>query len=142
MIDFFKNAEKRGKTYAYTLLGCIGAIALIGLAGIWGIAPIDSVLYKLVVTLITIGSLSGFLFTLNAKTDGKLSQRIVYIIGGCAISLALVVILQIWTDAFNDLFFGKIISTLVVIGVLGAFILAVFDDFFENKKLKDDNYLD
>lgn len=142
MFDFFKNSEKRGKTYAYTLLGCIAAIALIGLAGIWGIAPIDSVLYKLVVTLITVGALSGFLFTLNSETDKKFSQRIVYIIGGCAIGLALLVILQIWTDAFNDLFFGKIISTLFVIGLLGAFVLAVFDDFFENKKLKDENYLD
>jgi len=142
MIGFLKNAEKRSKTYAYTLLGCIAAIALIGLAGIWGIAPIDSILYKLVVTLITIGSLSAFLFTLNSESDKKFSQRIVYTIGGCAIGLALLVVLQIWTDAFNDLFFGKIISTLVVIGLLGSFVLAVFDDFFENKKLKDENYLD
>ncbi len=118
------------------------AIAFIGLAGIWGIAPADSILYKLIVTLITAGALSGFLFTLNAETDKKLSQRLVYIIGGCAVSLGLLVVLQIWTDFMNDVFFAKIISTLVVIGLLGAFALAVFDDFFENKKLKDENYLD
>lgn len=141
-MSFFKDADIRGKTYAYTLLGCVMAIAFIGLAGIWGIAPADSILYKLIVTLITAGALSGFLFTLNAETDKKLSQRLVYIIGGCAVSLGLLVVLQIWTDFMNDVFFAKIISTLVVIGLLGAFALAVFDDFFENKKLKDENYLD
>jgi len=141
-MNFLKDASKRGKTYAYTLLACVIAIALIGLASIWGIAPINSTLYKLVVTFISIGALSGFLFTLNSEADKLISKRISYIIGGCAIGMALIVITQIWTDFLGDILFGKIISTLLVIGLLGAFAIAIFDDFFENKKLKDDNYLD
>ena len=142
MIEFFKNAEKRGKAYAYTLLGCVAAIALIGLLGIWGLTPLDSTLYKLIVSLITIGALSGFLYTLSSDTDEKTSQRILYIIAGSAIALTILVLLQTWTSFMAELFFGKMISTLLVIGIFAAFILAVFDDFFENKKLKDENYLD
>jgi len=52
------------------------------------------------------------------------------------------VLIQTWTSAFDGLIFGKIISTLVVVGLVAAFVMAVFDDFFENKKLKDENYLD
>ena len=142
MIDFLKNAEKRGKAYAYTLLGCVAAIAFIGLLGIWGLAPVDSTLYKLIVTFITVGALSAFLYTLNTGSDEKFSQKIVYIIGGSAIALSLLVLLQTWTSVMGDLLFGKFISTLLVVGLFAAFILAVFDDFFENKRLKDENYLD
>ncbi len=142
MNSFLNDSDKRGKTYAYTLLGCVLAIAFIGLLGIWGLRPEDSILYKLIASFVIIGALSGFLYTLNAGTDKKYSQRLVYIIGGSAISLAVLVLLQTWTSLLGSLIFGKIISTLVVIGLLAAFVLAIFDDFFENKKLKDENYLD
>ena len=141
-MSFLKDADKRGKTYAYTLLGSVMAIALIGLLGIWGLHPEGSILYKLIASFVTVGALSAFLYTLNMGTDKKYSQRLVYIIGGSAISLAILVLLQTWTSLFNDLVFGKIISTLVIVGLLAAFVMAVFDDFFENKKLKDENYLD
>lgn len=142
MTEFFKDADKRGKTYAYTLLGCVMAIAFIGLLGIWGLAPLDSTLYKFIASFVTVGCLSGFLYTLNMGSDKKYSQRLVYIVGSSAVALAVLVILQMWTSFMNDLFFGKIVSTLVVAGLLAAFIMAMFDDFFENKKLKDENYLD
>ena len=141
-MSFLKDADKRNKTYAYTLLGCVLAIAVIGLAGIWGIAPADSMLYKLVASFVTIGALSAFLYTLNMGSDQKYSKRLVFIVGGCAIALGILVLLQTWTSAFNHLIFGKLTSTLVVVGLLAAFVMAVFDDFFENKKLKDENYLD
>ena len=141
-MSFLKDSEKRGKTYAYTLLGCVLAIAVIGLLGIWGLRPEDSILYKLIASFVTVGALSAFLYTLNMGTDKKYSQRLVYIVGGSAISMAILVLLQTWTSVLDNIVFGKIISTLVVIGLLAAFVMAVFDDFFENKKLKDDNYLD
>ena len=141
-MSFLKDADKRNKTYAYTLLGCVLAIAVIGLAGIWGIAPADSMLYKLVASFVTIGALSAFLYTLNMGSDQKYSKRLVFIVGGCAIALGVLVLLQTWTSMFDGLIFSKITSTLIVVGLLAAFVMAVFDDFFENKKLKDENYLD
>lgn len=141
-MSFLKDADKRNKTYAYTLLGCVLAIAVIGLAGIWGIAPADSMLYKLVASFVTIGALNAFLYTLNMGSDQKYSKRLVFIVGGCAIALGVLVLLQTWTSMFDGLIFSKITSTLIVVGLLAAFVMAVFDDFFENKKLKDENYLD
>ena len=141
-MNMLPNTDKRSKAYAYTLMGCILAIAFIGLLGIWGLTPLDSSLYKLLASFVTVGALSGFLFTLNAGTDKKISQRLVYIVGGSAIGLALIVLLQIWTSLLDESIFSRIVGTLVVIGLLAAFVMAVFDDFFENKKLKDENYLD
>ncbi len=141
-MNLVPDADKRSKAYAYTLLGCILAIAITGLLGIWGLAPLDSMIYKLLASFVTVGALSGFLFTLNAETNKKISQRLVYIIGACAIILAILVLIQTWTSAFDELIFGKAVSTFVIIGLLAAFVMAVFDDFFENKKLKDENYLD
>jgi hypothetical protein len=141
-MNMLPNTDKRSKAYAYTLMGCILAIAFIGLLGIWGLTPLDSSLYKLLASFVTVGALSGFLFTLNAGTDKKISQRLVYIVGGSAIGLALIVLLQIWTSLLDESIFSRIVGTLAVIGLLAAFIMAVFDDFFENKKLKDENYLD
>lgn len=142
MTNFLKDANKRGKTYAYTLLGCVLGIAVIGLSSIWGIGPQETTLFKLIASLIITGLLSAFLYTLNVGSDKKYSQRLVYVVGGSAILLALLVILQMWTSFMDDVFFGKIASTLLVVGLLAAFVLAMFDDFFENKKLKDENYLD
>ena len=141
-MSFFKDIEKRNKTYAYILLGCIVAITIIGLASIWQIAPDNSLFYKIIISLISIGSLSGFLYTLNTEADKLVSQRISKIIGVCAIGLTIIVIGQVWTDFLSNLLFGKIVISLVVIALLGGFIIAVFDDFFENKDLKDKNYLD
>jgi len=141
-MNLIPDSTTRSKAYAYTLLGCILAIAITGLMGIWGLAPLDSMIYKLIASFVTVGALSGFLFTLNAETDKKLSKRLVFIVGVCAIGLALIVLLQTWTSIIDDIIFGKVVSTLLVIGLFAAFIMAVFDDFFENKKLKDENYLD
>lgn len=140
--NLLKDPEKRRKFYAYSLLGCVIAIAAIGLLNIWGIGPQDSTFYKIMLTLVIVATLSGFLYTLNFGSDQKYSQKLVYLIGGAASLLSLLVIIQMWTTFMDGAIFGKTTLSLVVIGLLAAFVLALFDDFFENKKLKDDNYLD
>jgi len=137
-----KTPESRRNIYSYTLLGCIGLIALIGLLNIWGAGMDGSVMMKAFGSLSVIAGLSGFLYTLTFNHDIKLIERLGVFTGVAAVSLSGVILAQIWFDAFNDIFFGKLIVTIVILGLLAAFVIAVFDDFFENKKMKDDNYLD
>lgn len=137
-----KTPESRRNIYSYTLLGCIGLIALIGLLNIWGAGMDNSIMMKSFGSLSVIAGLSGFLYTLTFNHDIKLIERLGAFTGVAAVALSGVILAQIWFDAFNDIFFGKLIMTIVILGLLAAFVIAVFDDFFENKKMKDDNYLD
>lgn len=137
-----KTPETRRNIYSYTLLGCIGLIAFVGLLNIWGAGMNSSAMMKIFTSLGVIGGLSGFLYTLTFNHDIKIIERLGAFTGIAAAALSIVILLQIWFTAFNEMFFGKITITIVILGLLAAFVIAVFDDFFENKKMKDENYLD
>ena len=137
-----KTTESRRNIYAYTLLGCVLAIALVGLLNIWEVGIDNSFTFKSITSLIVIAGLSGFLYTLTYNHDKKLVKKLGIATGIAAVALSAVILGQIWFDLFQDIIFGKIAITLIIIGLLAAFGIAMSDDFFENKKLKDDNYLD
>ena len=141
MVD---TLEKRRKIYAYILLACILALAGIGIMGVWGMISFGdfSVLMKLIITFIIVGMLSGFLYTLSFQQEAETRKYLVYISGVMGIALSGTILLQTWLQFFDETLFGRLILTFIVIGVISAFIIALFDDFFENKKLKDENYLD
>lgn len=137
-----KTTENRRKIYAVSLLVCITAIALIGVLSLWGVAFGDTALFKIMGSFIIVAGLSGFLYTLTFNHDVKIIEKMGALTGVLAVALSGMILAQIWFDAFADIFFGKMVGTIIIAGLLIAFIIAVFDDFFENKKLKDENYLD
>jgi hypothetical protein len=51
-------------------------------------------------------------------------------------------LLQLWFSLFAYDVFCKLMITLVVLGVVVSFLIAVKQDLTDNKKLKDDKYLD
>ena len=63
------------------------------------------------------------------------------IVGVVLIGAALT-LLQIWFDLFVWIIFWKLIATLVIIGSVVSFIIAVMIDMGDQKKLKDEKYLD
>jgi uncharacterized membrane protein len=136
------NPDNRRKIYAVTLLVCVLGLAAVGLSKVWGINFSDSFLFKICLTFVIGSALSIFLYTLTYRHGDKKIQRLGFFTGVCAATLSGVILLQIWFQAFNEAFFGKLSITLVVLGLIAAFIIAVFDDFFENKKMKEENYLD
>lgn len=137
-----KTPESRRNIYAYALLGCVIAIACVGLLNIWGASISSTFSYKSILSFVVIAALSGFLYTLTFNHDVKLIKKLGAVTGIIAIILSLVILGQIWFDAFQQVFFAKFAVSLVIIGAMVAFVIAMFDDFFENKKLKDENYLD
>lgn len=137
-----KTTENRRRIYAFTLLGCILAIAIVGLLNIWGVAIGETFTWKSILSLIVVASLSGFLYTLTYNHNKKFVKQLGTLTGIAAVSLSVIILGQIWFDMFQEIFFGKISLTIIIIGLLAAFGIAMSDDFFENKKLKDKNYLD
>lgn len=56
---------------------------------------------------------------------------------------AALTIMQIWFPLMDWETFGKIILTLLILGILCALLIVIKSDFFsQRKKLKDENYLD
>jgi len=137
-----KTSESRRNIYSYTLLGSIGLIALVGILSIWGAGIEGSLMMKIFASLAVIAGLSGFLYTLTFNHDIKLVKRLGAFTGVAAVALSGVILAQIWFEAFNEILFGKLTVTIIILGLMAAFIIAVFDDFFESKKMKDENYLD
>lgn len=137
-----KTAEQRQNIYAYTLLGSVLAIAVVGLLNVWGFGLGAGTTYKLIGSAVIVASLCTFLYTLTFNHDIKLIEKLGKTTGVLASALSAIILAQIWFEAFQEAFFIKITVTIVILGALLAFVIAIFDDFFENKKLKDENYLD
>lgn len=133
--------ENRRKAYAIGFLGSGFALAATGLFIVW--SPDDwSSVFNITLTLLVTLLSSAILFTLSFSQDDRVSKKTVVIIGGCAIALAATLIAEIWFDIFEDSMLFQVVVTLLVIAGAAGFFLSVWDDFFENKKLKDENYLD
>jgi hypothetical protein len=136
------TSEKRRSFYAFTLLGCVLSIAIVGLLNIWDVGISGTVSYKLIASAVVLSGLSGFLYTLTYNHDKKLVKKLGMITGIAAVALSTIILGQIWFDLFQNIIFGKLAFTLLIIGLLAGFGIAMSDDFFENKKMKDENYLD
>lgn len=134
--------EKRRKAYSLTLIGCFLAIVIIGLSNIWSPNLLNATLYKVIATLIIGMGLSGLLYTLSFKDNEKTDNILIKIIGGTSILLSILFVIQIWFEAFQSVFFGKITVTAIIVAVVAGIIISLKDDFFESKKMKDENYLD
>lgn len=139
----FKDVILRRKLYGFIFMGSGLLLGAVGLFVMWAPDMINGTMLKLSLTFLLTLCLSSVLFVLTfTGDDEKLSKKIVYLIGACALALSAILISEIWFDIFEDTMLGKIIITLSVVAGLAAFVLAVWDDFFENKRLKDENYLD
>lgn len=137
-----KTPATRRNIYAFTLISCVLAIALVGLVNIWDLGMSGSLTFKVIGSLVVIASLSGFLFTLTYNHEKKLVKRLGTLTGVAAVALSAIILGQIWFDLFQEIIFGKLAATIVIIGLLAAFGIAMADDFFDSKKMKDENYLD
>lgn len=62
-------------------------------------------------------------------------------ISGILVAGSALVLLQIWFDLFNDLVFWKLLVTLGILGCLGSFMIAIRQDMDEEKKMKDDKFV-
>lgn len=136
------SEEKRRKFYAITVIASIVIISIIGLLSIWDVGLNANFTVKTVISLCILAVLSMFLYTLTYNHDKKIVKQLGYITGIAATAISVLIMGQIWCDMLNEIIFGKIIVTLIIIGGLAGFGIAMSSDFFESKKLKDENYLD
>lgn len=61
---------------------------------------------------------------------------------GIILSGTVLVLLQMWFSLFDTVFFWKLLVTLVILGSVASFVIAIKQDLTEDKKLKDDKFID
>ncbi len=67
---------------------------------------------------------------------------LVRMIVGLVVIAAALLLVQLWFESISWIFFWKILTTVVILGVVISFIIAVMADFSGEKSMKDDKYLD
>jgi hypothetical protein len=70
------------------------------------------------------------------------NKRLVRGIVGVVVLLGALAILQMWFDIFKETVFIKTMVTLVIVGGVATFIIAVREDLAGDDQLKKDKYLD
>lgn len=55
---------------------------------------------------------------------------------------ATLILLQMWVHPFHMLVFWKLLATIGILGGLAAFLIAIKQDLADEKKLRDEKYLD
>ena len=137
------NLTDRRKAYAMTFLVSGLALGGVGILALWAPDMISGTLGKITLTLVVALAASATLFMLTfGSEEDKITRKMVLIVGGCTVAITGILLGQIWFQFLEDSILGKIVVSLVVVCVLAGFVISVWDDFFENKKMKDENYLD
>ena len=70
------------------------------------------------------------------------SNILVKCIVGIVLACAALILVQMWVPIFETAIFWKLIVTLVIIGSVVSFIIAVKQDLTDDKKMKDEKFLD
>lgn len=61
---------------------------------------------------------------------------------GLAVVAAALILVQMWFEIFDGLVFFKMLMTLLILGGIASFIIAVVTDMDEEKRLRDDKFID
>lgn len=143
MINALRDITKRRNAYGTVFLISGLAIGCIGLLSLWMPDLFSSFLLKAILSCGVIAALSAVLLVMTfANQEDKLTKKMAFVIGVSSALLSIILIGQIWFSIFEGILLGKLAATLIVISMLAGFVLSVWDDFFESKRLKDENYLD
>lgn len=132
----------RGKILFYALMGTgiIGALLL--LAQMWTEFLEWDDFVKTLITLVISGSLISFMTAVDYDLPAIRSKMLFAVLVLLITTISGMVIVQIWWVGFEWTMFAKVIISLAIVTGLVAFVLAVTEDFGQNKTLRDKNYID
>lgn len=131
-----------GKILFYALMatGVLGAILL--LVQMWSEILEWDDFVKTLITLLIGGGLISFLVAVDYDLPATQSRILFTILVALITAICGMVVVQLWWVGFQWGIFTKVVISLGIVTGLVAFILAVTEDFGQNKNLRDKNYID
>lgn len=131
-----------GKILFYALMGTGIAGALLGLVQIWTEFLEWDDFVKALITLVITGSVISFLAAVEYDLPAMRSKILFSALVALIVTISGMVIIQLWWVGFSWSAFTKVVVSLAILTGLIAFTLAVCEDFGQNKKLRDKDYID
>lgn len=126
--------------YALMATGVVGALLL--LVQMWTeILEWDDFI-KTLITLSLVGGLTSFLIAVDYDMPAIRSKILFSLLVAFMCAICGMVIIQLWWVGFAWGIFGKAVMSLAILAGLVAFILAVSEDFGQNKNLREQDYID
>ena len=132
----------RGKILFYALMatGILGSLLL--LAQMWTEFLEWETFVKAVVTLSIAGAVISFITAVDYDLPAVRTKILFVLLVALIVGIAGLIVMQLWWTGLAWELFAKIIVSLGILTALLAFILAVSEDFGQNKILRDKNYID
>lgn len=126
--------------YALMATGVVGALLL--LVQMWtDILEWDDFV-KTLITLSLAGGLLSFLIAVDYDMPATRSKVLFALLVMLMTAICGMIIIQLWWVGFAWGLFAKAVLSLGILAGLVAFILAVSEDFGQNKSLRDQHYID
>lgn len=132
----------RGKILFYALMatGVLGAVLL--LVQMWTEILEWDDFVKTLITLFISGGLISFLVAVDYDLPATRSKILFGMLVALITAICGMIVGQLWWVGFQWGIFTKVVISLGIVTGLVAFILAITEDFGQNKNLRDKNYID
>lgn len=132
----------RGKILFYALMatGVLGAVLL--LVQMWTEILEWDDFVKTLITLFISGGLLSFLVAVDYDLPATRSKILFGMLVALITAICGMIVGQLWWVGFQWGIFTKVVISLGIVTGLVAFILAITEDFGQNKNLRDKNYID
>ncbi len=132
----------RGKVMFYALMatGILGAVLL--LVQMWTEILEWDDFVKTLITLSLGGSLISFLAAVDYDLPAARSKILFSVLVALITAICGMIVVQLWWVGFQWGIFAKLVVSFGIVTALVAFVLAVSEDFGQNKNMRDKNYID
>lgn len=126
----------------YALMGTGILGALLALVQMWTEILEWDDFFKTVITLVISGSVISFLTAVEYDLPAMRSKILFAALVALIVTISGMIIIQLWWVGFQWGIFAKVVVSMGILTALVAFLLAVGEDFGQNKILRDKDYID
>ncbi|MEM6671834.1 MAG: hypothetical protein AAF726_03265 [Planctomycetota bacterium] len=126
---------------AWTFMGSVVSLAAVGLLVLWG-STLGGLVGEVTLSLLVVAVLSGVLIALTLHRARSQYGWITTAVASLSVALGLLFLAKIWMSGLDHAVFAKLAGTLVILLVVLAFLGAATADLSEDRKLREQNYLD
>lgn len=130
------------KTLGIGLIALAVLFAGLVLAEMWIPTFPEDVLIRALISLIVTGVYGIYLGMVWDDMEKSRHRAMLMSLGGFGGVGVVLILLQTWGEVFAWDLFAKMMVSLIVVSGAVSFILGIREDFFNNKRLKDQDYID
>lgn len=132
----------KGKVLLLAVCATGTLAAMLTVAQIWFSALEADDFLKSLITMGICGTLFSFLIAIDYDAPAARSKIIFAALVALAFCGSGLIIIQLWWAAFSWSLLGKTLISMIILTALLSFLMVASEDLGQNKKLRDDKYID